>query len=150
TEFLFMDRTKAPSEIEQREVYQAIADALGGRPLVIRTLDAGADKPVTYLPMAREENPALGVRGVRASLRRPELLRAQLGAIAQVRPAARIMLPMINDVAEIRAVRDLLMELGGDAELGVMIETPAAAILADQLASEAAFVSIGTNDLAQY
>jgi multiphosphoryl transfer protein len=150
TEFLFMDRAAAPSESEQREVYQAIADSLGGRPLVIRTLDAGADKPVAYLPMAPEENPALGVRGVRASLKQPELLRAQLRAILQVKPAARIMLPMVNDVAEILAVRAVLSELGGDAELGVMIETPAAAMLADQLAVEAAFVSIGTNDLAQY
>ena len=107
TEFLFMDRTTAPDEAEQQGAYQAIADALDGRPLVIRTLDAGADKPVSYLPLATEANPALGVRGIRVSLAWPELLRAQVRAILRVSPAgqARILLPMIASLSEVRAAR---------------------------------------------
>jgi phosphocarrier protein FPr/phosphocarrier protein len=158
TEFLFLDREQAPEAAEQARCYQEIVDAFAGRPVVIRTLDAGGDKPMPFLPMPPQDNPALGLRGIRASLWRPELLRTQLAAILSVRPRGRcrILLPMVNDAAEIEAVRHLLRELapglGADPEIpvGVMIETPAAAVGAARLARHADFLSIGTNDLTQY
>lgn len=158
TEFLFLERETAPDEEEQRETYSRIAATLGDRPLIVRTLDIGGDKPVPYLPMAGEENPALGLRGVRLSLARPDLMRLQLRAILRGVPAGqcRIMLPMVADLGDYRPVHALLAEVQAElgivqpVQLGVMIETPAAAMLAGQIAREADFLSIGTNDLTQY
>lgn len=158
TEFLFLERTAPPDEAEQLEQYQQIATALEGRPLTIRTLDIGGDKPIPYLPLPHEENPALGLRGVRTSLWRPDLLRIQLRAILRVQPAGqcRILLPMITDAGEIRAVRAMIDELRHEegrtdpVEVGAMIETPASAVMADRIAREADFLSVGTNDLTQY
>lgn len=158
TEFLFLDRQTPPDEDEQARQYQAIADALAGKPLIVRTLDVGGDKAAPYLPIPAEENPALGLRGVRVSLWRPRLLKTQLRAILRVKPLGqcKIMVPMIGSLDELRAVRAVLeeakRELGitDPVELGVMIETPAAAVTADLIAAEADFLSVGTNDLTQY
>jgi phosphoenolpyruvate-protein kinase (PTS system EI component) len=157
TEFLFLDRAQAPDEDEQLAVYRAIASALGGRTLTIRTLDAGGDKPLAYLPQAHEENPALGLRGLRTSLAQPGLLDAQLRAIVRVAPAGqcRLLLPMVTELDEVRTVRKRLAAISAALsmpapKLGIMIETPASALLADQLCTEVDFLSIGSNDLSQY
>jgi multiphosphoryl transfer protein len=158
TEFLFLERDAPPDEEEQLRQYQGIATTLDGRPLVIRTLDIGGDKPIPYLPLPAEPNPALGLRGVRTSLWRPDLLRVQLRAILRVQPAGRcrVLLPMITDTAEIRAVRRMIddvrreLRITGSIPVGAMIETPAAALLAERVANEVEFLSIGTNDLTQY
>ncbi len=157
TEFLFLERQVAPTIEEQRQEYQAIATGLAGRPLTIRTLDAGGDKPIAYLPQPHEENPALGLRGVRTGLVHRDVLVAQLQAILAVDPPGqcRVLLPMVTDLSDVRAVRSLLESLARSAgrpvpPLGVMVETPAAALLAAQLCREVEFLSIGSNDLSQY
>lgn len=156
TEFLFLERATAPGEAEQARAYQDIASALGARPLVLRLLDVGGDKPLSYLPLPREDNPALGLRGIRTGLARPDLLRTQLRAALRVQGDLRLLVPMVTELAELRAVRalvdELAAELGRDGRtpLGAMIETPAAAVTARQLAAEADFLSIGSNDLSQY
>ena len=158
TEFLFLERDTAPTETEQLEAYQAISTALGARPLVLRLMDVGGDKPLKYLPLPHEDNPALGLRGVRTALARPDLLQAQVRAALRVAPrgVVQLLIPMVTDIAEVAAVRAVIEtlqeELGGRSpiKLGAMIETPAAALTAAGLLREADFLSIGSNDLTQY
>ena len=162
TEFLFMQRDDLPSEDEQYEAYSAVARAFGEKPVIVRTLDVGGDKELPGVDQAHEENPFLGWRGIRMSLDTPELFEPQLRAI--LRAAAngnlKVMFPMVADVGELKAAKAKLQECRrelesegvelGEVETGVMIETPAAAVCAADLAGESAFFSIGTNDLVQY
>ena len=163
TEFLFMDRDSVPTEEEQFEAYKSVAETMKGKPVIIRTLDIGGDKAIPYLGLEEEENPFLGFRAIRYCLQRTDLYKAQLRAL--VRASAfgkiKIMVPLVTCVDELRSVKamvaDIMKELDGEGiaynknlEIGVMMETSAACMIADILAKEAAFFSIGTNDLTGY
>jgi len=158
TEFLFLGRSTAPGVAEQEQEYAAIAAALEGRRATLRTLDVGGDKPLPYLPMPVEENPFLGVRGLRLALERPALLQDQLVAIVRVARQAptSVMFPMVSTPAELRAARTALDEAAGpdglpaDLRVGMMVEVPAAALKIESFLPYLDFVSIGTNDLTQY
>lgn len=162
TEFLFMNRKTAPNEEEQFEIYRAALEKSQGKEVIIRTIDVGTDKPVDYLGLPKEANPALGIRGARVSITKPELFRVQLRALLRAADYGNlgIMFPMITSVKEVQAIKEQIKLAAQELEkqkktykmpkLGIMIETPAAALCSEELGKEVDFFSIGTNDLTQY
>lgn len=163
TEFLFMDRDSLPTEEEQFEAYKSVAETLAGKPVIIRTLDIGGDKEIPYLGLEKEDNPFLGFRAIRFCLQRKDIYETQLKALVRASAFGKIkvMVPLVTGVDELRQVKAMIVDImkeydaagvayNKDLEVGVMMETPAACLMADALAKEAAFFSIGTNDLTGY